>query len=89
MKKNHRILCTLSAVVLLALAGTSCRPLVWENREVCPAFVKVQAVPPISPKTWERLGISIWEDGDRKEDHTVTAYELNRGYYIEATKNSY
>lgn len=89
MRKTKRITTALVGIVSLAVLASSCRSLVLEDRTPCPAFIRVEAVPPISPKTWERLGISIWEDGDRKEDHTVTAYELNRGYYIEAKKNSY
>lgn len=89
MRKTKRITTALVGIVSLAVLASSCRSLVLEDRTPCPAFVRVEAVPPINPKTWEHLGISVWEDGVEKDSHTVAVYELNRGYYIEAKKNSY
>lgn len=74
---------------LLSLSASSCSQLIFEDRTECPTYVMIKAVPWIDPRTWEELGMAIWEDGVNKESVTTTVYELNRGFYVPGTKGKY
>lgn len=78
-----------AALGLLLFLTVSCQDLLFEDRTLCPSFLLTKAVPPIDPKSWEELAIDTWEDGGLTGSRTATVYELNRGFYIEATKGRF
>lgn len=80
---------TLACGVLAGLACVSCSEFVFEDREHCPAYVFIKAEPAILPSTWSSLNIGTWEDGRRQEDRTVSVYDLNSGFYVAVSKNTY
>ena len=89
MQKALKNICTVFVGLAVLALIPSCRNLVFEDRTPCPAYVKLQAVPPVNPRTWENLDVSVWADGTLSRESMMNVYELNRGYYIPAEKNRF
>lgn len=75
--------------LILLLAATGCRQLILEKRHECPAWVDLQAQPPVNGERWAYL--QLWllrETGESGEGLWVPAEQLNQGFRLEWEKDS-